>query len=165
MQEGGFRLEVEGSGFLYKQVRNMVRAPHPLAHTPPVSPLDQFLGAPSRRFLFLTDWGTCFQVGLLLAIGKGSVSADEVTKLLQSCDRSLVARLSTTAPPHGLILDSVSYPEHLLHIGCESETVTSSCGDVDQSLERPQYYEPKVKRVYSVNELGEVVARAVQDVP
>ena len=91
--------------------------------------------------------------------------ADEVPKLLQSRDRSLVARLSTTAPPHGLILDSVSYPEHLLHIGCESEIGMRSCGDVDQSVERPRYYEPKNKRVYSVNELGEVVARVVQDVP
>lgn len=92
------------------------------------------------------------------------MSIHEVPKLVQSCDRSLVARLSTTAPPHGLILDSVEYPEHLLHMGGESEIGVRLCGNVEQSIERPEYYEPKNKRVYSVNEFGEVVARVVQDV-
>ena len=33
VQEGGFRLEVEGSGFLYKQVRNMVNDPIAPSHS------------------------------------------------------------------------------------------------------------------------------------
>ncbi|MFQ5591451.1 MAG: tRNA pseudouridine(38-40) synthase TruA [Phycisphaerae bacterium] len=78
------RINVEGTGFLYRQVRNMV--------------------------------GTLFNVGL------GRWEPDRVPAILASRDR---ANAGPTMPAHGLCLQWVRYPHHLLAVpggeGCGSD--------------------------------------------
>lgn len=71
--EEGVRLEIEGTGFLYRQVRNMV--------------------------------------GLLVEIGRGQYEPAIVPKIMALRNRRLVP---TSAPAHGLVMESVAYPEELL---------------------------------------------------
>lgn len=47
-------------------------------------------------------------VGTLLLIGRGKMAAEQMARILQSQDR---AQAGPTAPPHGLYLMSVTYPE------------------------------------------------------
>lgn len=47
-------------------------------------------------------------VGTLLLVGRGKLAADQMARILQSRDR---AQAGPTAPPHGLYLMSVTYPE------------------------------------------------------
>lgn len=66
-------IDVEGEGFLYNQVRNMV--------------------------------------GTLMEVGRGRWEPNEVADILASRDRT---RAGPTAPAHGLCLQCVRYPEHLM---------------------------------------------------
>ena len=47
-------------------------------------------------------------VGTLVAVGQGRLAADELPEILKSRDR---ARAGPTAPPHGLCLERVVYPD------------------------------------------------------
>jgi tRNA pseudouridine38-40 synthase len=47
-------------------------------------------------------------VGTLVRVGRGRMSVSDVSRILESCDRS---QAGPTAPAHGLCLDSVDYPE------------------------------------------------------
>lgn len=49
-------------------------------------------------------------VGTLVEVGKGRRTADSFASVLASCDRS---KAGSTAPPHGLSLVSVTYPEQV----------------------------------------------------
>ncbi|CAK9232506.1 unnamed protein product, partial [Sphagnum troendelagicum] len=71
-----FEFEVEGTGFLYRQVRNMV--------------------------------------GLLIEVGKEVIPPSAVQSVLESQDRTKLARIARSAPPNGLYLMSVLYDESLL---------------------------------------------------
>ena len=66
----GVRMEIEGNGFLYKMVRNIV--------------------------------------GTLVDVGKGKLTSADVVRILKARDRR---QGSTAAPPHGLFLVDVFYPE------------------------------------------------------
>nr|CAB3475064.1 unnamed protein product [Digitaria exilis] len=70
------QLEVEGTGFLYRQVRNMV--------------------------------------ALLLQVGKEALPPDIVPVIIAARDRKELAKVSLSAPPHGLYLVSVNYDEEIL---------------------------------------------------
>lgn len=78
------RIDVEGSGFLYRQVRNMV--------------------------------------GTLLNVGRGAWPAAHVAEILRSRDRR---EAGATAPAHGLCLNWVRYPVHLLRAPNSSVELTS----------------------------------------
>ncbi len=62
-------------------------------------------------------------VGTLLAVGQGRLPPEDVGSILQSRDRS---RAGPTAPPHGLYLMSVTYPQKL---GERPADTFSSLGD------------------------------------
>jgi tRNA pseudouridine38-40 synthase len=49
-------------------------------------------------------------VGTLVLIGRGKLRSEQMTQILQSRDR---AQAGPTAPPHGLYLMSVTYPDEL----------------------------------------------------
>lgn len=66
-------IDVEGTGFLYNQVRNMV--------------------------------------GTLIEVGRGHWLPERVAEIMAGRDRS---KAGPTAPPQGLCLQWVRYPEHLL---------------------------------------------------
>jgi tRNA pseudouridine38-40 synthase len=55
-------------------------------------------------------------VGTLLLVGRGQLEPAAVGTILAGCDRGLAG---STAPPHGLYLESVSYqqdpPAHAVH--------------------------------------------------
>lgn len=61
-------------------------------------------------------------VGTLLLVGSGKMSPEEFGDILAERDRSLAG---PTAPPHGLCLERVSYPDPWREIGGKLE---SSCG-------------------------------------
>ena len=50
-------------------------------------------------------------VGTLVEVGRGTRSPDDVPDLLAACDRSRAGKM---APPQGLCLEEVGYPERLL---------------------------------------------------
>ncbi|KAG0501628.1 hypothetical protein HPP92_001700 [Vanilla planifolia] len=70
------QIEIEGTGFLYRQVRNMA--------------------------------------ALLIQIGCEAQPPHMVPKILAACDRRELAKVATSAPPHGLCLMSVNYSEEAL---------------------------------------------------
>jgi tRNA pseudouridine38-40 synthase len=74
LEEGGFRLEFEADGFLYKMVRNIV--------------------------------------GTLLEVSTGKRNIEEIRAIFNAKDRRQAGQ---AAPPHGLFLVKVSYPEALAH--------------------------------------------------
>jgi tRNA pseudouridine38-40 synthase len=47
-------------------------------------------------------------IGTLLEVGLGNINAEEIPSILASCDRT---KAGPTAPPHGLFLYDVKYPE------------------------------------------------------
>ncbi|EPS67196.1 pseudouridine synthase, partial [Genlisea aurea] len=71
-------LEVEGSGFLYRQVRNMV--------------------------------------ALLVQVGREAVPGEIVPKIIESRDRTELAKFASSVPPQGLCLYSIRYDEDHLQI-------------------------------------------------
>jgi tRNA pseudouridine38-40 synthase len=50
-------------------------------------------------------------VGTLIAVGEGTIDPDRIGEILETRDRSAAGPV---APPHGLFLVSVDYPEELL---------------------------------------------------
>jgi tRNA pseudouridine38-40 synthase len=50
-------------------------------------------------------------VGTLVEVGEGTRSADSIPSVLEACERSEAGRM---APPEGLFLEEVYYPEHVL---------------------------------------------------
>jgi tRNA pseudouridine38-40 synthase len=87
----GVRLEIEGTGFLYRQVRNMV--------------------------------------GLLVEVGRGQYEPLIVPKIIALRNRQLAP---TSAPAHGLVMESVAYPEELLRPPPES-----SAGSFGRLVRKP----------------------------
>ena len=81
------RIDVEGDGFLYKQVRNMV--------------------------------------GTLVNVGRGRWEPERVAAILEGRDR---ANAGPTAPAHGLCLQWVRYPPHLLRPPPSARTANAECG-------------------------------------
>jgi tRNA pseudouridine38-40 synthase len=71
---------------------------------------------PSRRLVFTITANAFLRhmvrsiVGSLLAVGRGEWAREEVERALQACDRS---RCAPPAPPHGLVLEKVTYPAEL----------------------------------------------------
>ncbi len=71
---------------------------------------------PSRRFVFTITANAFLRqmvrnlVGTLLAVGRGDWAVGDVKNALASCDRS---RSAPPAPPHGLVLEKVTYPAGL----------------------------------------------------
>jgi tRNA pseudouridine38-40 synthase len=60
-------------------------------------------------------------VGTATALAKGTRKADDVADILASMDRR---RAGPTAPPHGLVFESVVYPDELAPVG----PVFDACG-------------------------------------
>ncbi len=54
------------------------------------------------------------QVGLLIEVGKEVMPPSAVQSVLESQDRTKLARIARSAPPNGLYLMSVLYDESLL---------------------------------------------------
>lgn len=106
------QLEVEGSGFLYRQVRNMVSHSFLSVHDPgstlSISPI------------YILTFATSLQVALLLQIGREAIPPDIVPRILATQDRKELAKYALSAPPHGLCLMSVKYNEDHLQLpsGC-----------------------------------------------
>ncbi len=50
-------------------------------------------------------------VGTLVEVGEGSRTPDSITDVIAACERSSAGRM---APPEGLFLEEVYYPEHVL---------------------------------------------------
>ncbi|MFS7974884.1 putative pseudouridine synthase I, TruA, pseudouridine synthase, catalytic domain superfamily [Helianthus anomalus] len=114
-------VEVEGSGFMYRQVRNMVINGQDLMlkytsvfydlmmRSWPYTCVDQWPG-------FVHSVRKYISVALLLQIGKEAIPPKIVPKILATCDRKELAKVALVAPPHGLCLVEVKYKEeHLQH--------------------------------------------------
>ncbi|CAI5501221.1 unnamed protein product, partial [Closterium sp. Naga37s-1] len=127
-----FRFEVDGSGFLYRQVRNMrsisaTALAVSMFSLPPLASLahmlwvsahfalrlpssSSFSHCPPFSSLCVTPYASSLQVGLLLQIGACTLPPSIVTDLLLSGDRRQLARVAPTAKPQGLSLMRVDYP-------------------------------------------------------
>jgi tRNA pseudouridine38-40 synthase len=70
--------------------------------------------------------------GTLVQVGRGAWPADRVAEVLAARDRRLAG---PTAPPHGLFLVQVSYPDRLALDECEDEAVTAvpDVGGIEQT--------------------------------
>lgn len=127
------QLEVEGSGFLYRQVRNMVNHSvlsvyDPCSETLSISPVYSqphlLHGGYCLHNGSLTGKSICLisslQVALLLQIGREAIPPNIVPWILATRDRKELAKYALSAPPHGLCLMSVKYNEEHLQLpsGC-----------------------------------------------
>lgn len=93
-------------------VRRIFEAEWRVVHTD-LPPLDDF---PGRRIVFTVRANAFLRqmvrnlVGSLLEVGQGRWSPDEMVLALAARDRS---RSAPPAPPNGLVLERVEYPEYL----------------------------------------------------
>ncbi|KAF5784630.1 putative pseudouridine synthase I, TruA, pseudouridine synthase, catalytic domain superfamily [Helianthus annuus] len=132
-------VEVEGSGFMYRQVRNMINGQDLMLKytgvfydlmmkSSPYTCVDQWPGfvhsvrkyisvhsrTPPSIQVIVSQLYVLLSVALLLQIGKEAIPPETVPKILATCDRKELAKVALVAPPHGLCLVEVKYKEEHL---------------------------------------------------